>query len=310
MKLISYLFFGLLAVLPGGAAEDATARVNGPVLGYLEKSDGVRPIIGIPGAAYFAPVLELPSEPTGLELAAVASEAGYAILLTADRESARIFTLRSNQLVGLFANLGSAVKSVLLSEGGTAAALVREGHIDIISGLPNQPKLTRTVETPTSTAFVAVSDDGKTLAIFDGSTISLFDSEGQRQLAGARAVSSLRFRQGSRDLIYIDGNVVMVASSGGVITIAGAADNLSAPRAAIFSPDGRALIADATSQDLLVAQPSSGIFERVKLPCVPADLASINGSTFWFRCETGGQIHLVQLSPNETRVLFVPEPVE
>ena len=312
MKFILYLSTGLLAVMPG-TAENVAARVSGPVLGYVEKAAQVRPVIGIPGAAYFAPALEL----DGFEVAAVASESGYAVLLTTDRSSARILALHSShphssQPLGEFVSLGSAVKGVRLSAGGTAAALVREGNIDILSGLPNQPRLARTVEVPAGTVAVAVSDDGEALAIFEGNTISVFDGNGQRQLASARAVHDLRFRQGSREVTYIDGDSVMVASSEGVRMAAGAADNLASPRAALFSRDGRiVLIADAASQDLLIAQPSgSGISERLKLPCVPAELASMNDSTFWFRCETGGQVHLVQLTSNGTRVLFIPEPVE
>ena len=305
MKFIPYLSIGLLAVMPG-AAENA--RVSGPVLGYVEKSSQIRPVIGIPGAAYFAPALEL----DGLEVAAVASQSGYAILLTTDRMSARIIELHSGKPLGVFADLGSSIKGVRLSAGGTAAALVREGSIDILSGLPNQPRLTRTVEVSAGTVAVAVSDDGDALAVFEGSTISLFDGQGQKQLASARAVHDLRFRPGSREVTYIDGDSVMAASSEGVRMIAGAADNLASPRAALFSRDGRSvLIADAASQDLLMAQPSgSGISERLKLPCVPAEVASMNDSTFSFRCETGGQIHLVELTSNGTRVLFVPEPVE
>jgi hypothetical protein len=306
MRLKACISIGLLAVIPG-LAENASGLISGPVLGYVAKSDGVRALTGIPGAAYFGSALQF----DGLEVAAVSSVSSYAILLTADRTSVRVIALPSLESAGVFTGFGSAVNKVRLSPGGTAAALVREGSIDVLSGLPKQARLSRTVEAPAGMVATAISDDGEALAIFDGNTISLFDHGEQKQLASARAVRDLRFRKGSRDFVYIDGDSVMVASAEGVKAIVSAADNLSLPRSALLSRDGSILlVADAGSEELLIAQTSGGISERVKLPCSPAELISMNDSALLLRCETGSQLHLIQLMPTGTRVAFVPEPAE
>jgi WD40 repeat protein len=306
MRLIRYISIGLLgAALP--ALTENAGPVSGPMLGYVKKSDGIRPLLGVPGAAYFAPALQL----DGFETAAVCSEHGYAVLLTPDRMTVRIIALHSAEPIAVFAGLGSAVNSVYFSADGKTVALARERNIDILSGLPTSPAYKKTIETLPGALAMAVSDDGEAVAVFEGNSIVMIDADGQRQIATARALYDIRFRQGSRDVIYTDGDSVMVASSEGVRMIAGIADDLSSARTALFSRDGRTVvIAGIGSQDLLIAQSSGGVSERVKLPCFPGELTSINDSTFRLRCQTGDQIHLVQLTPNGTRVLFVPEPVE
>jgi hypothetical protein len=306
MKNILYITTGILAVIPC-LAEDTNLSVSGPVLGYVQRSAAVLPIMGIPGAAYFAPPVEL----GGLEIGSVSSESGYAILLTTDRTSAEILAFHTRESIRLPASLDTAVNTVRVSAGGRAAALLRGRNMDIVSGLPNHPVLIKTVEVPEGVVAFAISDDGEALALSDGRTISMVDGAGQRQLGSAGAVYDVRFRPRSQELLYIDGDCVVSSSSEGLRTIAGAADGLLAPRAALFSSDGsRVAIADASSETLLIAQPSSGLAERVKLPCATAELVSMNDSTLGLKCGTAEQVYLVQLTTNGTRVLFVPEPVE
>lgn len=307
MKLIRYLFIGFLVVLPA-AAESIDTPVSGPVLGYIGKSGALRPIIGVPGAAYFGPAVDLGD----LELAAVSSGSGFAIALTSDRAGVRLLVPGSNQPSRILDDLNSAVDAVFLSPRGTSSALVHGAQIEILSNLPDNPVRMKTVEISSSNpTLVAVSDDGSSLAVVEAGVLNLFDAAGQKPLATVTAPSDLRFRSNSSDLIYTDGPSVMMASSGGVSVIAGAADGLSSPRAALFSPDGRlALIIDSSNNDLLLLRIDGGTSERIKLPCPSAGFALMNDSTIRFQCENKDQIHLLQLAQSGARVLFVPEPVE
>lgn len=317
MNLIRYIAPGILAAIPLMTgklmAGNDTGLISGPVLGYVRHSSGVRPsvrpMIGVPGAAYFAPPLDL----NGQDLAAVSSESRYAVVLTPDRSTARIlkFGGADSTQPYVFTNVEAAIETVHLSPAGTAAALVRQGRVDILTGLPDRPVLHRTIESKT---VLAVSDDGNVLAIQDQTGISLWESGEQRPLLNAAAGADLRFRPHSHDVIYIDGDSVRIASTEGVRTVAGAADDLLSPRLALFTTDSRFVMIAATSasgsMELWIAPSSGGVSERVKLPCAPSGIAPVHSSLLQLGCETGSQVHLIQLTPEGTRVLFVPEPVE
>jgi len=313
MNLIRYIALGILAAIPviGGAdSGNEAGLISGPVLGYVKHSTGVRPMIGVPGAAYFAPSLDL----NGLELTAVSSEARYAVVLTADRSAAQIMMFSGAGPVPppVFADTGAPIETVRLSPAGTAVALVRQGRVDILTGLPDRPAIHRTIE---SRSVLAVSDDGDALAIQDQAGISLWEAGEQRLLITAAAPADLRFRPRSHDVIYIDGDSVRIASAEGIRTAAGSADGLLSPRFALFSADSRiVMIAGSSSSgapaELWMIPSSGGASERVALPCAPAEITPIHSSLLRLGCATGSQIHLIQLTPEGARVLFVPEPVE
>lgn len=318
MNLIRYIAPGILAAIPLMAGND-TGLISGPVLGYVKHSSGVRPsvrpsvrpMIGVPGAAYFASSLDL----NGLELAAVSSEARYAVVLTADRSAAQILAFggASPASPHVFTDAEAPIEAVRLSPAGTAVALVRQGRVDILTGLPDRPAIHRTTE---SKSVLAVSDDGDALAIQDSAGISLWEAGEQRLLITATAPADLRFRPRSHDVIYIDGDSVRIASAEGIRTAAGSADGLLSPRFALFSADSRiVMIAGSSSSgaapaELWMTPASGGVSERIALPCAPVEITPIHSSLLRLGCETGNQIHLIQLTPEGARVLFVPEPVE
>jgi hypothetical protein len=302
MKLISYLLsICIFSVLPA-VAENAGA-VSGPVLGLVNKSAQLRALIGTPGAAYFGPAIDL----QGLELAAVSSESGYAIALTSDRTVVRLL---ANQTARVLADWNVTVDAVSLSPTGNAAALIGGTQIEILSGLPQKPEHVRIIELNSHPAGVAVSDDGDSIAFVEAGVLSVVDANGRRQIATVDVVSDLRFRSNSRNLIYLDGSSVMMATQQGVRIVAGAADGISSPRAVFLASDRLLLIADAAGNDLIVLDSQTGTSERITLPCTPAGLTAMNASTLGLHCENDFRIHLVQLTSSGVRVLFVPEPGE
>lgn len=317
MNLIRYIAPGILAAIPlmaGPESGNDTGLISGPVLGYVKHSSGVRPsvrpMIGVPGAAYFAPPLDL----NGLELAAVSSQARYAVVLTADRSTAQILVFggAGSTPPHVFTDAGAPIETVRLSPAGTAVALVRQGRVDILTGLPDRPAIHRTIE---SKSVLAVSDDGDALAIQDPAGISLWEAGEQRLLITATAPADLRFRPRSHDVIYIDGDSVRISSAEGIRIAAGSADGLLSPRFALFSADSRIVMiagssSSAATAELWMTPASGGVSERIALPCAPAEITPIHSSLLRLGCETGNQIHLIQLTPEGTRVLFVPEPVE
>jgi hypothetical protein len=244
----------------------------------------------------------------GANVAAVCP--AYTVVLTADRKTVKIVTRNSGKPVNLLAGLELAITHVSLSPSGTSAALLHGRSIDVVSGFPSEPKLKRTIKAPPDTIRVAVSDDGEALAFYGANTIHVIKGGNTTLVAAAELVPDLRFHPGSHDLVYIDGNSVLTASAEGVRIIAGIADGLVKPQAAVFSQDGRVVIADTATNDLLITGQWGGISERVKLPCEPDELGWMNGSTLALRCTATDQIYLIQLIPGGARVLFVPEPGE
>jgi hypothetical protein len=309
MKLIQFLPCILLA-LPV-AAESNTGHILGPVLGFVKKAEAVAPILGIPGSAYLGSLIDM----GGLQILGVSSERSYALVLTPDRTGLRLYPLRPAGAAEprVIADLESAVDVVAISPSGTAAALVRgrEGLIDVITGLPDQPLL-KTLAAPSVTTMIAVADDGQAIAAAEPSVISIITASGKQQIAAAQSIRDLRFRPRSHDLIYADAasaQIVLWQNSARVI--AGPADGLSEPARAVFSRDGRFVFISAHgTKDLLIASASGTPSRHVPLPCEPSDLEPLSDSALRFTCESDRSIYLLHVSSAGVRLLFVPSSVE
>src|SRR5262245_42357286 len=120
-------------------ADMGSVPVSGPVLGYAKRGAALRAVLGVPGAAYFGAAADL----GGLELAAVSSQRGYAVALTANRKNVRLIPLSSGTFLPatLSVDTSTSVTAVRLSPSGNAAALIREDVIDIVTGVPSQPDI-------------------------------------------------------------------------------------------------------------------------------------------------------------------------
>jgi hypothetical protein len=289
--------------------------LSGPVVGYTQKASAVRSVIGIPGSAYFGP----PIETGDLRILAICSEGGYAIGATPEGAGVRIIPLRTAIAGEARAfELSSAVDSVSLSPSGSAAALIHRmtNTVDVITGLPGEPEI-RSIQIPSDITAVAISDDGKVLAAGEqAGVLTIVTAQGSRNIAAAE-IRHLAFRPNSHDLLYVDGGsgqigmISQTSSDPVAAIIAGPADGLTDPRAAIAMQHGqRIIIADAGAKELLVMEPSRGISTRLPVPCTPSALGRLSDSVLQLTCESDDLMSIVHLSASDPRVLFVPEPID
>jgi hypothetical protein len=301
-----YLLAGCMAAGMLGYANDS---ISGPVLGYAKRGGGLKAVLGIPGAAYFGSDADV----SGLELAAFSSERAYALALTSDGRSIRIFALRARTAVPSD-NIPAAdtpIRAVRLSPAGTAAVLIRDEAIDVITGLPAAATKKLQVAKPNDTRTVAVSDDGEAVAIVDGTGAAwLMKGADKRQIAAAN-VTDINFRAATHDLIYVDGDAVFTESAAGTAVVAGPADGLSAPRIGGFSPRGNLIaVLNGDGKELLINGIRSTSAARISLPCEVSDLEWVQDATLRLSCQSNGAVHLLHVSDSAVRVFFVPEPVQ
>jgi hypothetical protein len=286
---------------------EAAAQVSGPILTYARHGEVLRAIIGVPGAAYFTPAIET----SDVQLAAVSPESEYALTLNSDRTEVRILRLRGGKgaTSATVAAFDSPVVSVHLSPRGTSAAVVRGDMIDIIAGLPENPKIT--TSTPTACKAVAVADDGNALLVIDNSQhLWLIKGEAKSQVP-AIGVRDVVFRSGRHDFLYSDASFVVAVSGNVHTSIAGPPDGISAPQLARPSRDGRyTFIVNGTGDELIVHDQAGGILGRTSLPCIASEAGWLDDSTASVSCTRDSSIHFVQVTHNGVRLLFVPEPVE
>ena len=299
MKLISCSLCTTLASITLAAADPAAVRVPLP-LGYVTTDAGIRPVVGVPGAAYQGRLIDT----NGLDIAAICSTLDYAIGFSDG--NVHVFNLRTGESSAVHGVAARPV-GVRLSPQGTSAALIFESRVDILSGLPGNARLAKTIQTTARAATVAVSDDGGATAIAIGNALTVVAGDDRKEIGLSRAVRDVRFNAATARYIYTDGVAVYTNAD---TMILGPADGLADVRVAAFSPDGRSVVvADGEAGQLLLASTTGEVRARLPLPCTASGLELMKDSTMRLRCENEMRIHVVDVS-GTARVLFVPDAVE
>lgn len=301
MKLLACCLCGI-AAQGLACAQETSGRVFGPALGYVATGSDVRPLLGIPGAAYFGEALKL----NGARVLALASPLDYAIVSNDAGISILHLSTGDIRLIdGIH-----ATDAVRLSPRGTAAAFLNGRSIQVLAGMPDRPEWKRETEMPSSEALVAISDDGNTTAIADGSILSLVDSSGERRFGVPSAVRDIRFRPKTSEVLYTVGDSVAVSSVENTTALLGPAESSGDLRLAVFAADGKSVIAVDASEAMLVDPRGGAPMARAPLPCTPSELEPMSAAVVRLRCEAGSSTRLIEISEAGVRVLFVPEPVE
>ncbi len=290
-------------------ADTGSGQISGPLLGYVKRGPALRPVLGVPGAAYFGAAVDL----GGLELAAISAQKGYAIALTPDHTEARLIPLSIGSVipVTILGNAPTAITAVRLSPGGSAAALVRDDVIDVVIGLPSQPVVKKQITKSADLGMIALSDDGQAIALVDRFGVGwLLNGDSSQQIPGTN-IRDVQFRPGTYELFYIDGDAVNVTSGAVTVLLAGPADGVSMPQRGGLSHNGQSFfVLNANTNGLLIGRKPSGVYARVSLPCQASELEWLQDTTLRLSCESTEAVHLIQISETGVRVLFVPEPVE
>jgi hypothetical protein len=152
------------------AAEGNSVQVmQTPLLGFVysaERSE-LRPILGIPGASLFGGPISIPVGVTSIYFA---PRQNYALLAHRFVGSIGLMRFQGAEEASVTAICGAISQPDLItfSPSGNSAILYsrRAGQVQVITGLPNAPKLTRAIassDLPDALRFLAIADDGVTL---------------------------------------------------------------------------------------------------------------------------------------------------
>jgi len=331
MRILKPILVLALACLPAAAAEPSNVAlttenpaasegpVSGPVMGYVFDAAhrGLRPILGIPGAAHVGALLQLNVDLVASET----SPAGdYALGVDADGVLYRI---------GLRAGLGSAeaihsalqgVDRIFLSPSGDAAVVYERSsrQAQLLRDLHTSAEVGGVVELgdlPGVVTALAVADDGRTLLAAastrqGGAIYTATSGASPTQVAAAGQVVSLAFVPGSTDALAVDGlreetlRITSLGRSPSVTVIAGPADGVRAPVAVAATPDGRsAVIAAARTRSIAVVDFAGGAPRVMACNCEPRRVAPM-GASLRLTDDPAQPIYLLGEKADE--VFFVP----
>jgi hypothetical protein len=198
---------GLLVVLIGGLTLTAQeARLSGPVSGFVfdSASHSVRPIVGLPGAAYLGdPLLG------GLEWASVAPNGEVALAV----KDGRWFAIRGLGATAAWADIEAdwpAPERVAWSSDGAAAALsTPEGGLRILRYLLDGPVAASAVDLPGPVAALALEGSGECAAAAvtaagEGGLYLACPGAPARLLAAISEPAAVVLARGGRDLFAAD----------------------------------------------------------------------------------------------------------
>jgi hypothetical protein len=320
---ISCLLSALLAGSAGLVAQ--TGAIDGYTLGFVYdgRSLGLKPLVGIPGAALLGGQLDAGVQ---IKQAYVSPRQNYAIALT--ETDVLVASFRSTTDPPAVATLGfasSAANIVTLSSNGAAGAFYssNEAVIRIVTGLPDAPSIARTLPTAAVTGtlrLLAISNDGTQLIVTaDGSTLGnliRLDADGNPiPLPNSSHPSALQFIGDSGDLLVaddVDDTVSIVKDVGGaglLNHLAGAADGIAGPIGLSASIDGKQIVvANGRNGNILVLDANGPARGSYACPCNPAELGRLNGNSVFLLngIADNSPLWIFDGDSATPRVMFIP----
>ena len=316
---------GVLALAFYPARAQDAQRIAGPVMGFsVDQAAGIRPILGLPGAATLGqPVISA----AGLDGVTLSPARDYALaLLSSGREVVLVKNLR--------ATAGAAVLDVVpgptriaISPSGDAAVLyyAETARVRVLTGLPESPSVRWSLDLTGLSgkpAALAVSDGGGAVLVAPTGEpapvwIATADA-GQRFLYTAAGSPSLTFLVGSQDAAIADGAtgaVVLVRDPAGqpqVTQIGGQAEGVSHPLAIAASQDNsKIFVANAQPAGVVSLSLTGKDPETQPCACTPTGLERMAGdSVFRLNEPGGGPIWVLDAGGPTMRVVFVPEQMQ
>jgi hypothetical protein len=286
------------------------AQISGPMLGYAESGGKLRPILGVPGAAFFGDPLDL----EGMTPLAWSAEGRYVLAAPGSAKELRIISHAAAR-PSVPVPLESVPVWAIVSPHGSAAALTGESDfVEVITGLPDRPVVARQIRLDAGQIVRAMSDDGQVIAVVEANGAFIIRSpQGSTAVAAPTNVTDLRFLPGTHDVLYTDSgaNQVALVRNAASSVIAGAADGITGAFAAAIAGSGKFLVVtDAAQKQIFLKNIDTGEVERTDISCVPSSLERLNDSTLRAGCDASTRTYLIDIARQGGHVLFIPEPVE
>jgi hypothetical protein len=280
----------------------------------FDRNLGLRPILGLPGAAILGPPAE-----TGIEITAAAVSPGQDYMLVLAGPERRPLLLRGMAASALEGAAPGADEVALSAAGSAVMLYAREAaRIQVLAGLPETSRVLWEEDSPGALSAVAVSDDGSAVlaAMLDGeqSWVYLLTPEaGPRYLMSVAGPVSLTFLVNTGDAVLASGlrsEVFMIRDAKGAAEIVPLADErhgVSRPVAVAASADNRrVLIANAEPGGVVSLDLGSRAAVLVPCLCTPTLLERVSGSVFRLNGPSAPPLWLFEDRGQEPRIVFVP----
>ncbi|MBV8842182.1 MAG: hypothetical protein JO307_05165 [Bryobacterales bacterium] len=267
--------FFAAAIMSTHAGAQSAVVGGSPILGYVfdRSAERLRPIRGVPGGATIGDPLDAGF---AIQQAAVASQKAYALAIAAGN----VRLIRWNpSLATTDLPVTGVPSAVYLSPQGTAAAVIADGWMGLITSMDTATPQIAGVPLDAQPVQAAVSDDGAYLlaALPDGSAV-LFGKDATRTTLPAPApVSLVAFRPGSTDALAAstDNRVWLIQhtdSAPAFTQLAESADGVADPVALGFVPGtNRAVIANSGGA-IQTIDTALGTRSSVSCACKPVHL--------------------------------------
>jgi hypothetical protein len=321
-QLLGMILAGM--VISGAPASAQSGAIDGPTLGYVYdgRSSGLKPLVGIPGAAVLGTQLDAGTQ---IRKAYVSPRQNYAVALTDSDTLLVAFRSATDapDVVPLGFPATAAAIAALSSDGSSAAFYsADEALIRIVTGLPGAPAVARSVPTAAVSGTIrllAIGNDGSQLvAVVDAdaapdSAIALDADGNPRTLANSTHISAVQFS--ANDLLVaddMDDTVSMVQDAPGSALwrpLAAAADGIAGPTGLDVSLDGRlVIVANGRAGNIFVFDPNGPQRGAYACPCTPAGLGRLNGNSVFLlnSISDGGPLWIFDGDSVAPRVMFIP----
>jgi len=294
-------------------------QMQGPVLGFVYTVGGMeaRAINGVPGGSSLGLPLPVPAGVTSL---AFAPGQKYALAEQTEGASLGLMAFAGAEPGALVQIAGTIPKPdvISFSPKGAAAALYSapEGQLQVITGLPRNPQLSRQMtsgELPSAVRLLAIADDGATLlAGTANNSVYLLGSGGAQLLESVSSLGGMVFTPQSNDALIFDSGAgtlsllheVSGAHSSRVLAqgLTGLTGNLA------VGTDGRhAVITTSNASHLWEIDLASQAVQEVQLPTPPTMLLPLRLSGhFLLAWQPDEPAWILNTNPAEGAVYFVP----
>ena len=305
----------LLCLATAGLAQDRAA-VGGPVSGIVfdQNAQALRPVLGIPGAAYLAAPLV-----SGIDAAAVSPDGSSALAVVDGRLSLIAGLKNLAPAIAPIEGALSAVDRFAWSPDGATAAVYssRDNRFQVLSDLRKTPAAGPAIDAAIEGTVTALAVDraGEVLAgaaSGDAGGVYLLGPDGPRLILKAGTPVALVFANGERDLYVADRTGQRIWSVQGFAGAAAAvvfADGVSSPVGLQLSADGkRIFVASAETRALSVLDTASGAsLGSLELDCAPTGLRAFGSDVWLLNSDRGSEEPLYVIDgAGEPAAWFVP----
>jgi hypothetical protein len=311
------LFLGCVGLL--GSAAVCCAQMQHPVLGYIPEGGAIRTMYGIPASGFIGGAAV---SDANLDHIAVAAGGNFALGLTVDSGVPVVIGLQGPAQSSTVRGAAGGASRIVLSPRGSAALVgnFAAGSIQLISGLPDAPVVTRTLDASIvagNSPVIAVSDDGQWVVTGSASGVYAYGPSGQPILLPVSGnVTAVAFLGGKQDIVATTSSAVtLVADIGGAAaptslfaTPPGTPEPPDSPLAISVSADNNHVVVVVPTGAIGHINIAAGSVTGANCDCAPVGLFSLGGTVFRLTGMDGGAAKVFDASNDS--VWFIPQALE